>query len=128
LAEWILNELGADVPLHFTAFHPDFKLRDRSRTPPESLDRARRIAMEVGLKFVYEGNIYSEAAHTYCPGCGGRLITRSWHDVQEYRLKDGRCLTCGTVIPGVWKNPRGKFPPKTVADSQGVAEKYGLEL
>src|SRR3981189_626666 len=66
LAEWVLQHLGPDVPLHFTAFHPDFKLRDKPATPPETLHRAREIALKAGRHFVYAGNIYSDAAHTYC--------------------------------------------------------------
>jgi len=102
LAEWILSHLGPDVPLHFTAFHPDFKLQDKPRTPPETLHRAREIALKVGLHYVYEGNIFSNAANTYCPNCGALLIERSWHDVLDDRIKEGACATCGTRIPGVW--------------------------
>ncbi len=102
LAEWVLQHLGPDVPLHFTAFHPDFKLRDKPATPPETLHRAREIALKAGLHFVYEGNIYSDAANTYCPGCGKVLVKRSWHDVQDNQLKNGSCPKCGLAIPGVW--------------------------
>jgi len=103
LAEWILTHLGPDVPLHFTAFHPDFKLQDKPRTPPETLHRARAIAREVGLHYVYEGNIYSDGAHTLCPKCAALLIQRSWHDVLENNLQGGACASCGTRIPGVWE-------------------------
>jgi pyruvate formate lyase activating enzyme len=103
LAEWVLTHLGPDVPLHFTAFHPDFKLREKPATPPETLHLAREIALKAGLRFVYEGNIYSKAANTYCPGCGEVLIRRSWHDVLDNRIKNGRCAKCGTSIPGVWE-------------------------
>jgi pyruvate formate lyase activating enzyme len=106
LAEWILRELGADVPLHFTAFHPDFKLKDRGRTPAATLDRARGIAREVGLHYVYEGNIFTEAANTFCPWCGTVLIRRSWHDVVENRIVDGKCCQCGTEIAGRWERGR----------------------
>jgi len=102
LAEWILANLGPDVPLHFTAFHPDFKLQDKPKTPPETLHRARQIAREAGLHYVYEGNIFSEAANTYCPRCNAVLIRRSWHDVQKNRLKAEKCPDCSTRIPGVW--------------------------
>jgi pyruvate formate lyase activating enzyme len=102
LADWVLQHLGPDVPLHFTAFHPDFKLRDKPATPPETLHRAREIALKAGLNFVYEGNIYSEAGNTYCPGCGEVLIRRSWHDVLDNRMKSGSCPKCGVRIPGVW--------------------------
>jgi pyruvate formate lyase activating enzyme len=103
LAEWILRELGPEVPLHFTAFHPDFKLKDRGRTPAATLDRAREIAREVGLHYVYEGNIFSDAANTLCPSCGTILIRRSWHDVVENRIKDGNCCECGAAIAGRWE-------------------------
>src|ERR1700731_3780264 len=91
LAEWILTNLGPDVPLDFTAFHPDFKLQDKPRTPPATLHRARQIAREVGLHYVYEGNIYSHGAHTSCPKCGTLMIKRSWHDVTANHLKQGAC-------------------------------------
>ena len=89
------ENLGPDVPLHFTAFHPDFKLQDKPRTPPETLHAARRIALDAGLHYVYEGNIYSDGAHTSCPACKTLLVKRSWHDVQQNRLKDGHCPKCG---------------------------------
>jgi pyruvate formate lyase activating enzyme len=104
LAEWILTHLGPDVPLHFTAFHPDFKLQDKPRTPPETLDQARQIAFDAGLHYVYEGNIYSEGANTYCPNCAELLVRRSWHDVLENRIVGGKCAKCGLSIPGVWAN------------------------
>ena len=103
MCDWILNNVGDNVPLHFTAFHPDFKLRDKPPTPPETLHRAREIALKAGLHFVYEGNIYSNAANTYCPGCGELLIRRSWHDVLDNRLKKGSCPRCARNIPGVWQ-------------------------
>jgi pyruvate formate lyase activating enzyme len=114
LAEWVLEHLGPDVPLHFTAFHPDFKLRDKPATPPETIHAARAIAQEVGLHYVYEGNIHndghSDGAHTACPSCkalscDATLIRRSWHSVLENRLKDGCCPSCGLAIPGRWTNP-----------------------
>ena len=122
LSEWILTHLGPDVPLHFTAFHPDFKLQDKPRTPPETLHRARAIALETGLHYVYEGNIFSDSANTYCPKCGELVIRRSWHDVLENRLARGACPKCALVIPGVWEKgdglrARGK-------DSLGTAGKY----
>ena len=101
--EWILENLGPDVPLHFTAFHPDFKLQDKPPTPPETLHRARKIALDAGLHYVYEGNIFSDAAYTRCPGCDKLLIRRSWHNVLENNLKNGACPKCGLAIPGVWQ-------------------------
>jgi pyruvate formate lyase activating enzyme len=102
LADWILEHLGPDVPLHFTAFHPDFKLQDKPRTPPETLHRARAIAREAGLRYVYEGNIFSDAANTNCSSCNQLLIRRNWHDVLRNNLKSGACPKCNTPIPGRW--------------------------
>jgi pyruvate formate lyase activating enzyme len=104
LSGWILENLGDDVPLHFTAFHPDFKLRDKPRTPPETLHRARQIAMAMGIKYVYEGNIYSEAGNTICPGCKRTLIKRWWHKVSDIHVKeDGTCSFCGYKISGCFQ-------------------------
>jgi len=106
LCGWILENLGDDVPLHFTAFHPDFKLRDKPNTPPETLHRARQIALKMGLKFVYEGNIYSEGGNTICPGCKRTIVKRWWHQVSGVRIsEDGHCTFCGAKIPGVFKLP-----------------------
>jgi pyruvate formate lyase activating enzyme len=104
LADWILKNLGPDIPLHFTAFHPDFKLQDKPPTPPETLHRARSIAREAGLKYVYEGNIVTDAGSTFCPKCNLRVILRSWHRVEENVLKRGNCPRCSEKIPGVWEN------------------------
>jgi pyruvate formate lyase activating enzyme len=102
LADWILEHLGPDVPLHFTAFHPDFKLQDKPRTPRETLHRARAIALEAGLNYVYEGNIYSDGANTNCPVCKTVLIRRSWHTVEQNILRGGTCPNCGFRPAGVW--------------------------
>jgi pyruvate formate lyase activating enzyme len=125
LSEWILEHLGPEVPLHFTAFHPDFKLRDKPRTPPETLHRARAIAQQVGLHYVYEGNIYSDGAHTGCPRCGHLLIRRSWHSVIENQLKDGACPRCGHLIPGRWTNPHGVSPRADRAAQRALEGRYG---
>jgi pyruvate formate lyase activating enzyme len=106
LAEWILTHLGPDVPLHFTAFHPDFKLQDKPRTPPETLHSARKIAREAGLHYVYEGNIFSAGGNTHCPQCNTLLIERSWHDIRKNLLKNGACPKCSHHIPGHWANSR----------------------
>jgi pyruvate formate lyase activating enzyme len=110
LSEWILTHLGPDVPLHFTAFHPDFKLQDKPRTPAETLHRARAIALETGLHYVYEGNIFSAGANTCCPQCSQLLVRRSWHDVLENRLVQGACPKCSRVIPGVWEKSGEPLP------------------
>jgi pyruvate formate lyase activating enzyme len=90
------------VPLHFTAFHPDFKLLDKPKTPPETLHNARKLAMSMGLKYVYEGNIFSDGGDTICPGCKKRIIRRSWHSILADDVKEGKCAHCGTKIAGVF--------------------------
>ena len=126
MADWIIEHLGPDVPLHFTAFHPDFKLQDKPRTPSGTLDAARRIALEAGIHYVYEGNIHSEAAHSYCPGCGKIVVRRSWHDVLEISLRDGACSSCGYAIPGRWNNPRGVPDAEILRASDKAARKYDI--
>ncbi len=102
LVGWMLENLGDSVPLHFTAFHPDFKLRNKPRTPHETLHNARKIAQDMGLKFVYEGNVLCEESQTtYCPNCRKALIRRSWHDLLKFEItSEGRCRFCNTTIPG----------------------------
>ena len=124
LSDWILEHLGPDIPLHFTAFHPDFKLQDKPRTPPETLDAARKIALAAGLHYVYEGNIHSDAAHTYCPGCKLILVRRSWHEVLENFILDGACPSCGRAIPGIWTNPRGVRNSVAIRAAEKISRKY----
>jgi pyruvate formate lyase activating enzyme len=102
LAKWVASELGADVPLHFTAFHPDYKLNDLPATPAATLTRARAIARGEGLQYVYTGNVHdNEGGTTYCPGCAGVLVVRDWHRILAYRISaDGRCSSCGIQIAG----------------------------
>ncbi|HEV7966296.1 MAG TPA: AmmeMemoRadiSam system radical SAM enzyme [Candidatus Acidoferrales bacterium] len=125
LSRWILEHLGPDVPLHFTAFHPDFKLQDTPRTPPDALHAARKIALDAGLHYVYEGNIHSGAAHTSCPSCGKILIRRSWHDVLENALCDGACPSCGHTIPGRWTNDLTPNKSAALRAFAEAASKYG---
>ncbi len=101
--DWILNNLGENVPLHFTAFHPDFKLRDKDRTPEHTLKRARKIALNSGIKYCYVGNVHNtEGQTTYCPNCNEKLIKRNWHSVISNNLVYGKCKNCGEVIDGVF--------------------------
>ena len=102
MSKWIAREIGVDVPLHFTAFHPDFKMRDLPPTPASTLERSRRIAMEEGLRYVYTGNVHdAEGGTTFCPQCRAALVARDWHRIKSYRLTDeGRCPDCGASIPG----------------------------
>jgi pyruvate formate lyase activating enzyme len=128
LSEWVLEHLGPDVPLHFTAFHPDFKLQDKPRTPPATLHLARRIARDVGLHYVYEGNIHNGAGDTACPNCGAVLVRRGWHEVFEHRVKAGACPDCATPIAGRWVNPRGATPLKPTAVESAVRKYETLNL
>ncbi len=111
LSRWILEHLGADVPLHFSAFHPDWRMRDVPATPASTLKSARRIAMNAGLHYVYTGNIRDEEGQsTYCQGCGTRLIGRNAYDITEWRqTRDGRCVACGEVCSGVFDMQPGKW-------------------
>ena len=111
LSEWVGSRLGPDVPVHFSAFHPDFKMMDKPPTPPETLLRARAIAKEVGLNHVYVGNVHHEAADSsYCSGCGARVIGRDWYELSDWNLTDtGACQACGTAFPGVIDGPPGNW-------------------
>jgi pyruvate formate lyase activating enzyme len=111
LARWIADELGLDVPLHFTAFHPDYKLRDLPPTPVLTLTRARTLAREQGLRYVYTGNVHdSDGGTTRCPGCGAAVVVRDWYDVRRYRLDErGRCRACGSRLPGVYDGDVGAW-------------------
>jgi pyruvate formate lyase activating enzyme len=116
LTRWVVERLGNDVPLHFTAFHPDYKLRDRPPTPPATLTRARRIALANGVRHAYTGNVHDmDGGSTFCPGCGSRVIERDWYELGEYRLSDdGRCEACGTRLPGVFAGPPGRWGRRRV--------------
>jgi len=103
MCDWILENLGDEVPLHFTAFHPDFKMLDKPRTPASTLNMARNIANETGIKYCYVGNVFNrEGQTTYCPDCGTPLIIRDWHSVESIKLSNGKCFNCGKKIAGVF--------------------------
>ncbi|MGB7456420.1 MAG: AmmeMemoRadiSam system radical SAM enzyme, partial [Pseudolabrys sp.] len=108
---WVMDRLGPDVPLHLTAFHPDWKLMDSPPTPPQTLRAARRIAMNAGLRYVYTGNIHDPAGQsTHCHGCGALLIGRDWYDITAWHLaEDGRCVACGTRCHGVFEAIAGRW-------------------
>jgi len=101
-SKWIMRELGPDVPLHFTAFHPDYKMMDIAHTPASTLTRARKIALAEGLRYVYTGNVHDrEGGTTFCPGCAKPVIVRDWYEIRDYSLTpDGRCKHCSTRLPG----------------------------
>ncbi len=114
LTQWVMEHLGADVPLHFTAFHPDWKMLDKPPTPPATLTRARRIALKNGLRYVYTGNVHDEeGGSTYCHQCGEKLIGRDWYVLTEWNLTDeGRCLFCGAACAGVFEARPGSWGPR----------------
>ena len=109
--EWIMQHLGPEVPLHFSAFHPDWKMTDVAATPPETLKRAREIARLAGLRYVYTGNVHDvDGGTTRCPNCGLHLVERDWYVLRAYRLTDdGRCQRCGATIAGRYDGPAGSW-------------------
>jgi pyruvate formate lyase activating enzyme len=111
MTRWIADRLGPDVPLHFTAFHPDWKMRDRPATPAATLRRARQAARANGLRWVYTGNVYDpEGQTTVCPKCGETLIGRDGYEILEWGLaKDGRCRSCGAKCPGAFEESPGSW-------------------
>jgi pyruvate formate lyase activating enzyme len=111
LTQWVMEHLGPDVPIHFTAFHPDYKMLDKPPTPPETLRRARRIAMGSGIRYVYIGNVHDpEGDSTYCHGCGKKLIGRDWYLLSDWNLTDdGHCRSCGTACAGRFEGPPGHW-------------------
>jgi pyruvate formate lyase activating enzyme len=110
-SEWLMEHLGPDVPLHFSAFHPDWKMLDTPATPPQTLRAARRIARQAGLRYVYTGNIHDPAGQsTYCPACDATLIGRDWYELTAWNLSpDGCCGACGTPCAGVFDGAPGHW-------------------
>jgi pyruvate formate lyase activating enzyme len=115
LTQWVATELGPDVPIHFTAFHPDWKMLDHRPTPVQTLTRARQIALSNGIRHAYTGNVHDQTGgSTYCHGCGERLIGRDWYVLSEWNLTDqGRCRFCDETCaghfdssPGTWGSRR----------------------
>ncbi len=102
MSQWIMRELGPEVPLHFSAFHPDWKMRDVPPTPASTLTRARDIALKAGLHYVYTGNVHdTTGGTTFCPSCHDPLIVRDWYRIDQYSLTpDGHCPHCGSAIAG----------------------------
>ncbi|THK39199.1 AmmeMemoRadiSam system radical SAM enzyme [Ensifer sp. MPMI2T] len=111
LTQWIIDELGPDVPLHFTAFHPDWKMMDKPPTAPDMLTRARRIGLQNGLRYVYCGNVHDDVGgSTWCRACGACLIARDWYRLLSWALDaEGRCHRCGTPCPGVFEPHPGDW-------------------
>jgi pyruvate formate lyase activating enzyme len=105
MAKWVVEHLGVDVPIHFSAFHPDYKMKDTPRTPASTLKRARQIALDAGLRYAYVGNIHDiDGDSTYCHECGERIIERDWYELGEWNLDArGCCEFCGTPCAGVFE-------------------------
>ena len=113
MSDWILEAIGDEVPIHFTAFHPDYRMLDRPKTSPEILSQAREIAMKVGLKYVYVGNVDDVSRQsTYCPSCRNLLIQRNWYELGVYALNGNKCQHCGTQIAGVFEERPGTWGRK----------------
>jgi pyruvate formate lyase activating enzyme len=103
MSNWILKNLGDSVPLHFSAFHPDFKMRDKSPTPVSTVKNARQIALKEGIKYCYVGNVNdNEGSTTYCPNCKTSLIIRDWHTVTDNKMRNNHCHKCRTAIVGIF--------------------------
>lgn len=104
MCKWIRDELGEEVPLHFSRFYPMYKLKNLHLTPVETLENARKVAMDAGLQYVYIGNVPGHPGeNTYCSNCGKLVIGRTGFSVYEYNLNEGKCKFCGHIIPGVWE-------------------------
>lgn len=116
MTQWIYSELGPDVPLHFTAFHPDWKMRDKSRTALSTLQRARSIGIMNGLHYIYTGNVHDrEGDTTYCYECGEELIIRDWYEIKGWSMNQaGKCPKCNTLCAGIFELMHGKWGSKRV--------------
>jgi pyruvate formate lyase activating enzyme len=111
MTRWVVEKLGPDVPMHFTAFHPEYKMMNVPPTPPATLTRARKIAMDNGVHYAYTGNVHdSEGGSTYCHQCGHKLIGRDWYVLSTWELDEhGACRRCGTPLPGVFEARPGDW-------------------
>jgi pyruvate formate lyase activating enzyme len=114
MTSWVVEHLGPDVPMHFSAFHPDWKMLDKPPTPPTTLTRAREIALANGVRYPYTGNVHDSLGEsTYCHQCGALLIERNWYQLGHWGLTDdGHCTQCGSQLPGVFNGPPGNWGPK----------------
>ncbi|AMO55282.1 pyruvate formate lyase-activating protein [Endozoicomonas montiporae] len=115
MSTWLAENLGPDVPLHFTAFHPDWKMRRHAYTPGSTLSRARKIALSYGLHYVYTGNVHdNQGGSTWCHQCGELLIERDWYELGVWNLHQGTCKACGTTVAGVFERTHGDWGRKRI--------------
>jgi pyruvate formate lyase activating enzyme len=121
MTRWVVDNLGPDVPMHFTAFHPDYKMLDIPATPAQTLNRAREIAINNGVRYAYTGNVHDKQGEsTYCHQCGERLIGRDWYVLSDWNLDtEGRCLNCGTLCAGVFEARPGEWGAKRLPVRMG---------
>jgi len=121
MTKWVYNNLGPDVPMHFSAFHPDYKMMDIASTPPETLSRAREIALNNGIRYAYTGNVHDKKGEsTYCHQCGEILIGRDWYELSEWNLnKQGQCKNCGTSCSGVFEEAPAHWGSKRLPVRMG---------
>jgi len=120
MTSWVVKHLGTDVPMHFSAFHPDWKMMDKPRTPKSTLLRAREIAQANGVRYAYTGNVHDFDGHsTYCHSCGHRLIGRDWYELSDWNIRfdgnyNGNCNNCGEQVAGVFEETHGDWGRKRV--------------
>jgi pyruvate formate lyase activating enzyme len=114
MTQWVVENLGPDVPMHFSAFHPDWKMKDHPSTPPATLRMARQIALKNGVRYAYVGNVHDPAGDsTYCHHCGELLIGRDWYELSTWKLTpEGNCPSCGTPCAGVFEAQPGDWGAK----------------
>ena len=119
MARWLMEHMGPDVPVHFSRFYPMYRIKNLPPTPVETLDRARKVALDAGLRYVYVGNVpFHEGESTYCPSCNKAVIRRVGYNVDASGLRDGACGACGQKIPGVWSQEQALgFKPKPKPDA-----------
>ncbi len=110
MTRWVVENLGPDVPMHFTAFHPDWKMRDIAPTPPATLARARAIALKAGVRYAYTGNVHDlEGGSTFCHACAAELIGREGYEITAWALENGQCVFCGEPCPGLFEERPGQW-------------------
>ena len=125
LSTWVASALGPDVPLHFSAFHPAYRMNDRPPTPPSTLRTARDIARRAGLRYVYTGNVHDRAGDTtFCPSCGAEVIVRDWYEILTSSLRGNRCGACDTPIAGRFGDQLGTFGGRCLRVSIRVAPRF----